>query len=351
MMKYVLSVVAGFAAVFLIIRPGAVSAAVGAAAADCLETIVPSLFAFTALAIYLQKSGLYRVVLKPLTFPLSKLLRIDEELCGVFILSNVGGYPVGANLLSELVKSGRLSEKDAAKMLCCCFGSGPSFVVGIAGVNVFGSAAAGLVLFAVCFVSSLLMAVVVRSGGELSLRESAVKYDLKADAFISSVTSGARVMFTVCAMITGFSVIAAILREIGVNELFERLFSALGAGANSAAIFPAILEITRIKNVSPTVGAASLCAALLSIGGLCVLMQVGALAKGIPLRLFLLSRIPAAVISALAAVPLSEMIPPADMPTLAHNAAVAPFTKNAALSLCVLIMCGILLLEAKKCRR
>lgn len=347
-MKYFLSIIAVLAAVFLIAEPRIISEAVGGAVSDCLEVIVPSLFAFTVLAVYLQKSGLYRTALKPLTFPLSKLLRVDEELCAVFVLANIGGYPVGVSLLSELVRKGALSEKNAARMLCCCFGSGPSFIVGIVGVRVFGSAAAGLALFAACFASSLVMALIVRAGGGIELKSSSACCDLSAGAFISSVMSGARVMFTVCTMITGFSVISAILATIGVNDLFERLLGLLGTGGNSSAIFSAILEVTRIKTIAPTRFAMPICAALLSFGGVCVVMQITALSEKIPLKRFILSRIPAAALSALAAVPLSKLLPPADVETLAPNTSSEPFTKNAVLSLCVLAMCAILLLEARR---
>ncbi len=347
-MKYILSMIAVSAAVFLIAEPRIVTAAVGAAVTDCLEVIIPSLFAFSVLAAYLQRSGLYRTALRPLTFPLSKLLRIDEELCAVFVLANIGGYPVGASLLSELVKSGSLSEKNAARMLCCCFGSGPSFIVGIVGMRVFGSAAAGLMLFAVCFLSSLAMAFIVRMGGEIGLKRFETRYDLSSGAFISSVMTGARVMFTVCAMIVGFSVISTMLGSIGVNSLFERLFGLLGAGENSGGIFSAMLEVTRLKSIVPTSGALSVCAALLSFGGICVIMQVAALSGKIPLKRFILSRITASLISAFLAIPLSKMLPPADVQTLAPNTSAEPFTKNAALSVCVLAMCAILLLDARR---
>lgn len=347
-MKYFLSVIAVLAAVFLIAEPRMISEAVGAAVSDCLEVIVPSLFAFTVLAVYLQKSGLYRVALRPLTLPLSKLLRIDEELCAVFVLANIGGYPVGASLLAELERRGAISPKNAARMLCCCFGSGPSFIVGIVGIRVFGSAAAGLALFAACFVSSLIMALLVRIGGKIELRGSAADYTLTADAFISSVMSGARVMFTVCAMITGFSVISAILGALNADILFERLFALLGAGENSSAVFAAVLEVTRIKAISPTGNAMPICAALLSFGGVCVIMQIAALSGRIPLKRFLLSRIPAAAISAFAAIPLSKLVPPADVQTIAPGTSAEPFTKNAVLSVCVLVMCGILLLEVRR---
>ncbi|MDE6733246.1 MAG: hypothetical protein K2J77_10265 [Oscillospiraceae bacterium] len=379
-MKYVLALAAGLAAVILIIEPKTVSDAVGAAAVSCLEVVVPSLFAFTVLAIYLQKSGLYRTVLKPLTFPLSKLLRMDEELCAVFLLGNIGGYPVGARLLSELVREGRLKQKNAARALCFCFGSGPGFMLGIVGARIFGSAAAGLALFGICFGVSLLIAGFVRMRGEIPLeraaggdmnvvnpatksqtgclrpkaggdtdvakpatksqtgclRPKAGGFKLDAETFITSVTDGARTMFTVCAMIVGFSVISAILKVIGVYALFAEIFG-------SSEILPALLEITRLGDMTATEYALPTCAALLAFGGACVIMQVAALSRGIPLKNFLISRGAAAVLSALLAMPFAGIFPPADVETIAAETAVSAFSKNAALSVCVLIMCVLLL--------
>ena len=338
-MKYFLSIVAGLAAILLVIEPKAVSDAVSAAAASCLEVVVPSLFAFTVLAIYLQKSGLYRTALKPLTFPLSKLLRLDEELCAVFVLANIGGYPVGARLLSELVSEGRLSRENAGRMLCFCFGSGPGFMIGIVGMRVFGSAGAGLVLFGACFAASLLIAGFVRSRGEIALKPAETGYKLDSEAFIGSVSGGARTMFTVCAMIVGFSAISALLKVIGAHALFTGIFGL-------AEIFPALLEVTRIGELTAAPHALPTCAALLAFGGACVIMQIAALAKGIPLRGFLISRGAAAVLSAALSLPFAKLFPPPDVEAIAAETAVTAFSKNGALSFCVLAMCGILLLAA-----
>ncbi len=343
-MKIVLSAVAVLFALLLAVNPTAASEAVRGAVGDCLETVVPSLFAFTALAVYLQGSGLYRTALRPLTLPLSKLLRMDEELCAVFVLANIGGYPVGVKLLSELVRAKRLSKRDAGRMLCCCFGSGPAFVIGIAGMGVFGSAAAGLCLFGVCFGSALVMAAVVRLRGEIRLEKGSERFDLSADCFVSSVLGAARVMFTVCAMIVGFAAVTALLKELGVYSAAESLFG-------SGAVFPALLEVTRIKSLSAVDHALPLCAALLSFGGVCVLMQITALSGGIPLKGFVISRAAAAAISALLAMPFSRCFLAADAAVFAPRVTAVAFNKNAVLSMCVLAMCAILLGGEKLLRR
>lgn len=340
-MKIILAVISLIMAGFLLFEPKIAASAVGAAISDCLEVIVPSLFAFTTLAIFLQKSGLYRIALKPLTFPLSKLLRLDEELCAVFVLANIGGYPVGVKLLSHLRGEERISAADAERMMCCCFGSGPGFIVGIVGMNVFGSVSAGLMLFAACFAASLVIAAAVRSCGEIVIVPTKTQFYLNPAIFIDSVVTAAKTLFTVCAMIIGFSVVTAFLRIVGVNTLFERLFG-------NSAIFPAILEVARIKELPFSVSAMPLCAALLSFGGVCVLLQIKALSNGIPLRKFVISRSAAAIISAIIALPLSTLIdaPAGTVSTMVSP--VAPFSVNAVLSVCVLAMCGILLAGTRK---
>lgn len=342
-MKYILAALAAAAGALILIQPQVVSSAVSDAVRSCIEIIVPSLFAFTVLAVYLQASGLYRIVLRPITLPLSKLMRMNEELCAVIILSNIGGYPVGAKLLSALVRQGRLSKEDAGRMLCCCFGSGPSFVIGIAGVTVFGSAATGAVIFAACFVSSIIIAAMVRLRGEIILKGKASGPYLTADCFISSVMTAAEVMLTVCVMIVGFAVISALLKLVGVNAAAEKLFGLMGAEACSQSIFPAILEVSCIKALKP-VGAwvVPLCAALLSFGGICVQMQVGAIAKGIPLKHFLLSRPAAAILSAAISLP-ALLLPQPAAAAMAVSTETKPFSASALISGCVLIMCGILL--------
>lgn len=329
----------------ILLFPKELSAAVGSAVSGCLDVVIPALFAFTVLAIYLQNSGLYRVVLKPLTLPLSKLLRLPEELCAVFLLSNIGGYPVGARLLTGLVRSGRLSRRDGSRLLCCCYGSGPSFVIGTAGMQVFGSAAAGGAIFGACVLASLITAVVVcRVGEPIQLSGGGSEYAPGAECFIGSVDAGARVMYTVCVMSVAFSAVTALLDAAGITEVISRLLSALGLDGNSDRLFPALLEVTQVRGLVPEGIAAPLCAAALSFGGVCVLMQVAALTRGeISLKPLLISRLPAAMMSALFSIPAGKFTAAAEAYSANCSATGQAYSVNAGLSVCTLIMAGMLI--------
>lgn len=332
-MKYIISVAAVLAAAVLLINSAAVTEAVRGAVTMCLDVMIPSLFAFTVLSLYLQNSGLADIALKPLTKPLSKLLRLPGELCTVFILGNIGGYPVGARLLRTLAEQGRLSEQDAGRMLCCCYGAGPSFVISVVGVRAFGSATIGALLFGACFLSSLIVAVVVcRRGERITLKPRGARYDLSAQCFIGSVMAAAKVMLTVCAMITVF---AAGLAMVGAE--------------NAGGTLSALLEISRLGGIVPT-GALAMpvCGALISFGGACVVLQVVAIGSGrLRMKGFLLSRIPAAALSA-AFSALGTLLPPEYIAVSAPNVISAQvFSVNMGMSLCVLIMCGMLLATDK----
>ncbi len=350
-MKYILSAVSLLFGAVILCDPAAVGDAVRDAVFSCLEVIIPSLFAFTVLAVYLQQSGLYRVAFRPLTLPLSKLLRLDEELCAVFLLGNLGGYPVGAKLLTQLVRENRISPRDAGRMLCCCYGSGPSFIISIAGMGVFGSAAAGAVLFGACFLSSLTTAVFIcRRGERIKLSPAVSESRSSAGDLVEAVMTAARVMFTVCAAIAGFSAVSAVLDILGISGAVSAILSTAGAEANSDTILPALLEISRTGGILFSGGYIfPLTATLLSLGGVCVLMQIAAITAGaIPLKGFLLSRIPAAISSAGYSC-IGMLLPIASIEAYAPNTVTAQtFSVNAGMSACVLIMCGILLCTAGK---
>lgn len=350
LMKYIVSFAAVSAAFLILTRPAEISDVVFAAVMSCLEVVIPSLFAFTVLSVYLQNSGLYRMVLRPLTYPLSKLLCLDEELCAVFVLGNIGGYPVGAKLITQLVQQGRISGEDGGRLLCFCYGSGPSFVIAIAGVRVLGSAAAGGVVFIACFMASLLTGMVICRRGNIHLLPSVAKYDLGSGCFVEAVLAAARVMFTVCAMITGFSVVIAAVDVTGISTALEWLLARVGMGLSSGGILPALLEISRVQELiydKPYV--APLCGALLSFGGVCVLLQISAVTHGkIPLRRFLISRIPSAMLSTVfsfAAIPFC--VDAVIVPTSGWLQGKL-FSVNAGMSLCVAVMCMLLLCSSRR---
>lgn len=58
------------------------------------------------------------------------------------------GYPIGAKVTATLRRNGQLTQAEAQRLVGFCNNAGPLFIVGVAGTGLFGSAAAGYVLWA-----------------------------------------------------------------------------------------------------------------------------------------------------------------------------------------------------------
>ena len=123
----------GVAGAMLIVTLDTKTAILGANAALelCLKTLIPSLFPFLVL------SSLCCGLLFGLRLSLpSKLLRPCRLPAGaevIFLLGVIGGYPIGAKLVSDAYRRGSLDKKTAEHMLMFCSNAGPAFIFGVLG--------------------------------------------------------------------------------------------------------------------------------------------------------------------------------------------------------------------------
>ena len=90
----------------------------------CGSIIIPSLFPFTFCVMFINKSGILKF-LKPLNPITQFLFHLNYYEFSLFLLSLIGGYPLGAKLLNQ---SG-INDKKAKIMINYCINAGPAFVV------------------------------------------------------------------------------------------------------------------------------------------------------------------------------------------------------------------------------
>jgi len=244
----------------------------------CLYTVIPALFGFLLISAFLLKSGLHRLLFKPLYVIFRRVLRLNEEQFGIFVLSLFGGYPVGAKLIAE--------NQDNKNILPFCFCPSPGFVVAVAGVGLYGEPRVGLAIYLSNVIACLVIALIIsRSNKRLIPKDGqSSPLQLSSYVFTSSILSASSALLPVCAVITAFGLIGGVLRFYGIDNAYTL----------------ALLEITNVSGLMPRSSLLPFIAALFSFGGLCIIMQIPALTKGsVPLKPFLLWRIPAAIISAL----------------------------------------------------
>lgn len=314
----------------------------------CFEVMIPSLYAFMIASGFVVSSNLYTVLSKPFGLVSRYIFRIPPEYFSVFLIGSIGGYPVGAKLLSELYDNGKIDRETAEQMLSYCYLAGPAFICSIAGIKLFSSVKVGLIIFAAIISSNLVIAAVSGFGRPVPPKiKTAAKLEMSSEKLISSVYGGAKGMFSICAIIVFFSTIICILDKSGalifISQKLSDLTGMKYSDANAAV--RSVIEISNISSLSR--GDRSLIpltASLLSFGGICVLMQVNGFLKGkLSVKRFYFFRILATSISYFLCKLYVEILDPPFIQTALHTA--AEVRQNSPIPTLFLLIMTILLLS------
>lgn len=244
----------------------------------CAAIVIPALFPFTAAAIFFEKSGgLQWLGLKLHRF-FSACFGISGTGGAVLVLSLLGGYPVGAKLLSSLDASHDISRTEANLLLRFAVNPSPAFCLSFIGESLLGSRQAGLILFCSNLIACLLLTAISGRRNrknnpcmEQHPRPTTRRSYSLSDAIVISVAEGAGVIVSISAWVTLFSCVLALLQPFFSEALH-------------AALSP-LLEITVGAVAVSQIGIPLfLYAPLLAFGGLSTLCQVrqaaGALRPG-----------------------------------------------------------------------
>ena len=255
----------------------------------CSFSVIPALFPFMALSVFICKSkaaDFFAEFLKPA----ANFLKIPAICSGILPAAIFGGYPAAAKCISDYVLEGKLEAKTASKMLCYCVNAGPSFLIGAIGNGVFGSLKIGFILFATQFLSSLIIASVVSTfskGPENEIYSPHFSRKSNASCAVESIVSTAESCFRMCA----FIVIACGVLEIVFSGKTFSMFSSPSAKALLSGIFEVTAGVFSCGKISGF-SAIIVAGAIASFSGISVILQVAAVTEEskIPLLPFIISR-------------------------------------------------------------
>ncbi len=231
----------------------------------CANVIIPSLFPFCVIALFCFKSGVTRFISKILSPIAQTIFHISGEQLCVFIMSFLAGYPVGMRLINELESDKRISNAQAKRMGIYCVNAGPAFILAAVGEGILGDKRIGTILLLSNIIATVLLAFVVEFRSRPAEKNSEIAPMLSiSDAFVESTAQAARSIFGICAWITLFSALLAILNSGIIPKFIYNIFSYIG-------------EVT--TGVISVKGNVPLAAAIISWGGLSVHCQVYSVGK------------------------------------------------------------------------
>lgn len=285
----------------------------------CGCTVIPSLFPFFVLSNLLIRLGFGTRLSKLLEKPFRRLFGVSSAGVPAFLFGILGGYPLGAKTVASLYGQKQLSRQDAERLLLFCNNTGPSFFVGAVGLAVFGSPAAGLLLYGVHVLSAVLTGMLLncfrrQSHSRYALRPVAVQPQPFGTAFSDAVLAACQSMLGISAFVVFFSALTAVLEQTQLTRLLT------GALCRFLPVSQHLLQSLLLGGLEMTSGVMSLTgvgttaafclsAAIVSWGGLCIRFQSAAQLAGtdLSLRGYGAAKLLQASIAGLLALPASQL--------------------------------------------
>lgn len=305
-MKKVFCIGIGTLALLFAFFPETVSYAAGEALSLCAHTLLPSLFPFFVCANVLLSLGVAEKTGELFSGITRRLFRVNGEGAAAIFLGFISGYPAGAVISGRLYKEGCITKSEAERLLGFTNNAGPLFILGTVGTMLYGSKAAGLVLYVSVMVASLLTGFCMRfyKSSDFYAPKSGVhkENDPMGDAVSAVMTLSGYVVF--------FAVVLAFLENGGVIDAICRFFEMWGLGRGTASLLSmGIFEISTAAKKAD--GALPAMAALLSFGGISVLLQTASVIKkaGLSIKPYLIGKTLSATFSAVICTLILKVFP------------------------------------------
>ncbi len=318
----------------LLIFPAAASDGARNGIGYCLQILVPSLYPFMVLSVFVVKSGLSEKIGKVFETPARILLKLPGSSAATILMSMIGGYPTGARSVAALYDSGAITESQAARMLCFCVNSGPAFVISAVGVGFLKSQQAGFILFASQILGSVLLSLFSGITAKAEpLQKSGKKSSAKksGSAFIASAADAARGMMSMCCFVVLFAALMNLLRLWVKSPQLSAALSGLLEVTGGCADF---------SKLSLPLWAVSL---IIGWGGICVHFQVLSSVEKIHVNLprFYFYRVLHGVLAAIITVGLLRLYPISE-PVFSNTAAplVAGFSGSIPAATALIALCA-----------
>lgn len=285
--RFIISAICVFIGVSLISFPGDAMKSVENAIKICSETVIPSLYPFLFLSSFIaaypvsEGGGVLNRLCR-------KVLGLSSDGVFVFLLSAVGGFPVGAKTAEKMFENGRIGREEAKRLVFASVNPSPAFAVSAVGISLFSNVKTGVVIFTSVVLSNFILLILSRfifDCDTLNLNAKKEQPDLAA-AFTSAGTAASQAMISICGCVIIFTCLCDVMSNYTQNEA---LLSSL------CGIFEVTTGCMRLS--AP--GNIPLIAGIIGWGGLSVHFQIiGAVEKtGLGLKLFFVSRAACAFLS------------------------------------------------------
>lgn len=237
----------------------------------CVASVVPALFPFLVLSTFFAETGGISALGMGAQYLAGRIFGCSGSGAGVFFLSLLGGYPIGPRIISQLLRTGQLSAREAEHLLLFCNNAGPAFVLGLVGLGRFGELRVGIYLYLIHALAAVLTALIFRPKVPFSAKNTTVLPKSYPEALVDAIGGAGSVMVQICAFVTFFyTLLQLFAAKTGISHPLVLGFVELTQG---------------VLQVPATAAGFVTASALLGWGGLSVHCQTAAVLSGTGLSL------------------------------------------------------------------
>ncbi len=285
----------------------------------CAGVLIPALFPFAVPVLFLINTKTFQ--------------SIKSKATAVLILSLIGGYPIGAKLISELYKGKSIDANTAVMLLPFCVNAGPAFIVIAVGKGILNNISLGFILLFSHITASVISAVIFLPKSVFKRQEKTNCREISsADNFVLSVKNAADATISICAFVVLFSVI----NEYIIH--FSSAFKPLSVLVFTTEVTYAVSQTNNIYLIS----------FLLGFAGISIWIQILSMCESIKPKplLFVFSRIFHGVLSALITAIILKLFD-VSVYTISNNISTQnkPFYSDYPLSFSLIIMAILLVIS------
>lgn len=295
----------------------------------CFTKIIPSLFPFTVLALFIGKSNLLLLFKKFEKFTI-KVFSLNSLYFMIYFISLISGFPIGSKLINSMYSEGKMSKEDAKILVCFCVNGGPAFII-ISLSNQINKNIAIIIFISHLLSSIILMKIYSRfleNKNSMAFKVDNISF---SDNFVSSVSGACETLITISAFIVAFSVL------ISYYDYYFKGFK------NLKFLFEISYTVSNFNNPY-------LLSFAFGFGGLCVWLQIISVTKDIKISLipFAVSRVLHGTLSVIITY-LTVKIFKIDLETISNNInfSLKGTYNGIFLSISMLFMVILLIIEVK----
>lgn len=263
MSKKIAGAAALLMAAALLIFPHLASEGASAGITTCLSVLIPSLYPFLVITVFLIKSGISSAIGQRIGRPFAKLFALPLAAAPAILMGMIGGYPTGSRGAQALYESGELTEEQAERLVFFSVNGGPAFICTAVGLGFLGSVRAGRFLLLIHLLSGLVVGILLglpHHHDDAPPRHR-IKWPSAGKSLLIAARDGASSMLLMCCFVILFSTFLCILQKF----LSGRTLAAV------ASICEVTLGCRTLSGIQAPLWCFSL---VLGWGGLCVHLQV-----------------------------------------------------------------------------